>query len=108
MQNASLNKTDFLGLLSVGDVISLLPGLGTLYNAVVAPKGSNPSDYSIDISKKLCCELGSEGAELDCQKSIQLQIAKYEGKYVALTTVHALTDAVVGLLAKHPIVLLKE
>jgi len=103
--NASLNQVDCLGLLRIGDIISLIPGIGTIYNAIVDPKGSAVDDYTLNISKESCCELGDVAAALKCTESIALQVASYELQYNGLLLGHGILDAVVGLLAKHPVVI---
>jgi RHS repeat-associated protein len=98
-----LNQTDYLGLLSIGDIISLIPRIGTIYNAIVDPKGSDVGDYTINISKETCCELTDAVAEFQCTQSIAVQVASYELQYNGLLAGHALLDVVAGLLARHPI-----
>jgi hypothetical protein len=89
--------------MSIGDIISLSPVIGTLYNAIVDPKGSDIGDYIINISSQLCCELGDSVAELKCKKSVSFQVASYELQYNGLFFGHSLVDAVFGYLAVHPI-----
>ena len=103
VKNTPLNQVDYLGLLSIGDIIALIPGIGTIYNLIVDPQGSNVSDYTINISRKSCCELGSDAAELQCIKSIVSQVSVFEAKYIYFMYSHDLVDAVVGLLVSNPI-----
>ncbi|MFA6913480.1 MAG: RHS repeat-associated core domain-containing protein, partial [Proteiniphilum sp.] len=101
--NSPLSQVDYLGLFSIGDIISIVPVIGTIYNAIVSPNGSNPRDYTINISRKSCCELGNAAAELKCVESIVLQVASYELQYHGMYLAHDLADIVVSLLAPHPI-----
>ena len=103
--NRDVNMYDNNGLLSIGDIVSIIPAIGTLYNLIVTPKGAKKSDYRIEISKKLCDDLGCEAAELACTTKIESQKASYLGIYVATTGVHEIIDAVTIVAIKHPYVL---
>jgi RHS repeat-associated protein len=97
LANRATCDVDCLGLFSLWDLISIIPGFGTIYNIVVRPPGSRVSEYRIDLSYQKCCALGSDAAEFACIQSITRQVGQYEVLYHGLTTAHALADAVLEL-----------
>ena len=87
--NQPIQRVDLNGQSLVGDVFSLLPIIGTVYNARVTPAGAKVSDYTVSLTG---CDLDKQAAQDRCRKKIGIQQAKYVAGYVALNLAHEVID----------------
>ena len=83
--NNPISLIDPQGLSTITDVISVLPVVGTIYNALTDPLGSKVSDYSISVN---CDDLNA------CRLTVSQQAATYLINYHRLHLAHGFIDTV--------------
>jgi hypothetical protein len=103
LENDGIRLVDVLGYgfwSTIGQIIDVIPIIGTFKNLFFPPNGIDPADYNVKMDLNLC-EADPEAAKIECQKGIRSQLATKIGPYIATMLVHDFIDVSFTLITKN-------